>query len=423
MSEQSAPPAAAAAGAPGTDGHGVHPLASRLHRREPRHRRPSGKWSQVRRRIWPLPRGAMPMSLGRFMRTLTNFGILALGDDGRFSLTPLGEPLRSDVPGSVRSSILTHGRAVELAGLGGVSVNGQDRASRRIDMVFGMPVFDWLAQHPDEAKRFSETMVAVHGAEPPAVAAAYDFSSCGVIVDVGGASGNLLGHVLAKHPRPKGVLFDLPQAMTDAPARLQALGVEDRVTIQAGSAFEAVPPGADAYLLSHVIHDWNEDQCLTILRNCRAAMTPTSRLLIIELVLREGNAPGFGSSDMVMMTLTGGAGANRPGVCIVARTSRADDDAGGSDDHQREHRRSPARLARICETGSTEVNGGTFPAVRPARWSAPPSNDAWLHGRSAWHSRFVESDVHPRRPPGRQWCLRIAWPARIRRYTLHRQRC
>jgi len=176
-----------------------------------------------------------------------------------------------------------------------------------MDMVFGMPAFDWLAQHPDEARRFSETMVAVHGAEPPAVAAAYDFSSCGLIVDVGGASGNLLGHVLAAHSQPRGVLFDLPQAMTDAPVRLQALGVADRVTIQGGNAFDSVPPGADAYLLSHVIHDWNEDKCLTILRNCRAAMTPTSRLLIIELVLREGNAPGFGSSDMVMMALTGGA--------------------------------------------------------------------------------------------------------------------
>jgi hypothetical protein len=103
------------------------------------------------------------------------------------------------------------------------------------------------------------------------------------------------------------VLFDLPQAMTDAPVLLQALGVADRVTIQEGNAFDSVPPGADVYLLSHVIHDWNEDKCLTILRNCRAAMTPTSRLLIIELVLREGNAPGFGSSDMVMMALTGGA--------------------------------------------------------------------------------------------------------------------
>ena len=252
------------------------------------------------------PTGCNEVSLARFMRSLTNFGILALGDDGRFSLTPLGEPLRSDAAGSVRSSVMS------MAGqwcwqtweaFPSTVVTGKPA----FDSVFGMPVFDWLGQHPDEARLFSATMAAYHGAEPPAIAAAYDFSSCGVIVDVGGATGNLLGHVLARHPGPKGVLFDLPQAMTDAPARLQALGVADRVTIQAGNAFEAVPPGADVYILSHVLHDWNEGLCLTLLRNCRAAMTPTSRLLIIELVLREGNAPGFGSSDMVMMTLTGGA--------------------------------------------------------------------------------------------------------------------
>jgi hypothetical protein len=252
------------------------------------------------------PTGCDAVPLARFMRTLTNFGILTLSDDGRFSLTPLGEPLRSDAAGSVRSSILTMaGQWMWQAWEEFPSTVKTGKPA--MEMVFGMPAFDWLAQHPDEARRFSETMVAVHGAEPPAVAAAYDFSSCGLIVDVGGASGNLLGHVLAAHPRPRGVLFDLPQAMTDAPMRLQALGVSDRVTIQAGNAFDSVPPGADAYLLSHVIHDWNEDKCLTILRNCRAAMTLTSRLLIIELVLREGNAPGFGSSDMTMMALTGGA--------------------------------------------------------------------------------------------------------------------
>ncbi len=252
------------------------------------------------------PTGCDVVALGRFMRTLTNFGILALDDDGRFSLTPLGEPLRSDAPGSVRSSILSMaGQWIWQAWEAFPSTVKTGEPA--VDTVFGMPIFDWLAQHPDEAKRFSETMVTVHGAEPPAIAVAYDFSSCGVIVDVGGAGGNLLAHVLAKHPQPKGVLFDLPQAMTDAPARLRAFGVEDRVTIQAGNAFEAVPRGGDVYLLSHVIHDWNEDLCLTILRNCRAAMTPTSRLLIIELVLRDGNAPGFGSADMVMMTLTGGA--------------------------------------------------------------------------------------------------------------------
>ena len=252
------------------------------------------------------PTGCDAQSLGRFMRTLTNFGIVALDSDGRFSLMPLGEPLRSDVPGSVRSSILTMGGQWSWQTWEAFPTTVKT-GKPAFDEVFKMPVFDWLAQHQDEAQRFSETMVTVHGTEPPAIAAAYDFSSCGVIVDVGGASGNLIGHVLAAHPQPRGVLFDLPQAMTDAPARLQALGVADRVMIQGGNAFDSVPPGADTYLLSHVIHDWNEDKCLTILRNCRAAMAPTSRLLIIELVLREGNAPGFGSSDMVMMALTGGA--------------------------------------------------------------------------------------------------------------------
>ena len=189
-------------------------------------------------------------------------------------------------------------------------------------------------------------MVAVHGAEPPAVAAAYDFSSCGLIIDVGGASGNLLGHVLAAHSRPRGVLFDLPQAMTEAPARLQALGVADRVTIQGGNAFDSVPPGADAYLLSHVIHDWNEDKCLTILRNCRAAMTTTTRLLIIELVLREGNAPGFGSSDMVMMALTGGAERTaREFASLLARAGLTMTRVLPTN-HQREHRRSAVVLGR-----------------------------------------------------------------------------
>jgi len=138
-----------------------------------------------------IPTGCDAVSLARFMRTLTNFGILVLGDDDRFSLTPLGEPLRSDAPGSVRGSILT------MAGQWNWQVweafpSTVKTGKPAADMVFGMPVFDWLAQHPDEAARFSETMMAVHGAEPPAVAAAYDFSSCDVIVDVGGASGHLL---------------------------------------------------------------------------------------------------------------------------------------------------------------------------------------------------------------------------------------
>ena len=117
---------------------------------------------------------------------------------------------------------------------------------------------------------------------------------------------NMLAHVLAKYPQPKGILFDQPHVVSEAPAFLRTRGVEGRVTIERGSFFERVPAGGDAYILSHVFHDWSEDQCLVILGNCRNAMKPTSKLLLVELVLRDGGAPGFGSADMVMMVLAGG---------------------------------------------------------------------------------------------------------------------
>ena len=137
------------------------------------------------------------------------------------------------------------------------------------EKAFGMPVFDYLAQHPEEASHFSEAMVGFHRAEPPAVAEAYDFSAFKVVVDVGGATGNMLAAILSGHTGPRGVLFDRPHVVRDAPALLQARGVEARVTIEAGDFFETVPAGGDAYLLSHIIHDWNEDQCLSILGHCR----------------------------------------------------------------------------------------------------------------------------------------------------------
>jgi hypothetical protein len=199
-----------------------------------------------------------------------------------------------------------------------------------MDMVFGMPAFDWLAQHPDEAKRFSETMVAVHGAEPPAVAAAYDFSSCGLIVDVGGASGHLLAHVLAKHPRPKGVLFDLPQAMTDAPMRLQALGVADRVTFR-GQRFQ-VYAARPMHIFSHVIRlergqvphypsqlSRRDDPDQPIAHH-RAGATRGQCSWLWQL--------GHGDDGVDRR-----CGADPQRVCVVARTSRTDDDACASDNH------------------------------------------------------------------------------------------
>jgi hypothetical protein len=175
------------------------------------------------------------------------------------------------------------------------------------DEAHGMPLFDYLAQHPDDASLFSETMVGLHNQEPPAIAAAYDFSTFKTIVDVGGATGNMLSAVLAHHSGPRGILFDRPHVVKDAPAFLAARGVSDRVTIEAGDFFQSVPKGADAYILSHIIHDWTEDQCLTILGHLRDAMNPTSRLLIVEPVLPPGDSPHEGKVlDMAMLVITGG---------------------------------------------------------------------------------------------------------------------
>jgi hypothetical protein len=170
-----------------------------------------------------------------------------------------------------------------------------------------MPAFDYLAKHPDEASLFSETMVGLHGPETPAVAAAYDFSKFKTVVDVGGATGNMLAAVLGRHPGPRGILFDLPHVVREAPPLLGRAGVADRVTIESGSFFETVPQGGDAYILSHIIHDWSEAQCLTILGHVRKAIAPGGKLLIVEMVLPPGDAPHPGKLlDITMLLLPGG---------------------------------------------------------------------------------------------------------------------
>lgn len=245
-------------------------------------------------------------SLHRFMRTLAGLSILTELDSQRFALTELGKALVSSAPGAARSSLITIGSKWFTSGFDHI-LHSLETGRTGFEKEWGMPVFDYLAQHPDEASMFSETMIGIHGGEPPAVAAAYDFSGFGTVVDVGGATGNLLAGILERHDGPRGVLFDRPHVVRDAPALLRERGIDKRVMIEEGDFFETVPAGGDAYLLSHIIHDWNEDQCLTILGHCRQAMEPNGRLLIIEMVLPAGDKPHPGKMfDMVMLVLPGG---------------------------------------------------------------------------------------------------------------------
>jgi alkyl hydroperoxide reductase subunit AhpC/SAM-dependent methyltransferase len=252
------------------------------------------------------PTGTHAPSLYRLMRTLANLGLLSEDGAQRFSLTPLGEALKKNAPGSAYPTVLTMAGDMFLGGFGELLYSVQTGKSG-FEKALGMPVFDWLGKNPEMASLFSETMIGIHGAEPAAVAAAYDFSEMKTIVDVGGATGNLLTTVLGRAPGARGILYDLPHVVRDAPALIQSRGLTNRVTIEAGSFFERIPVGGDVYLLSHIIHDWSEAQCLTILGNCRRALSRGSRLLLIEMVLPPGNVPHPGKVlDMMMLVGPGG---------------------------------------------------------------------------------------------------------------------
>jgi len=250
--------------------------------------------------------GTHAPSLYRLMRTLAHLGLLREGGGQRFTLTALGEALKKDAPGSAYATILTLASDWCANGFGELLYSVQTGKSG-CEKYLGMPIFDWFGKNPEMASLFSQTMVGFHGAEPAAVAAAYDFSKMKTIVDVGGATGHLLTTVLGRAPGARGVLYDLPHVVREAPALIQSRGLADRVSIESGSFFERVPSGGDAYLLSHVIHDWSEAQCLTILGHCRRAMNPAGRLLLIEMVLPPGNAPHPGKVlDMMMLVGPGG---------------------------------------------------------------------------------------------------------------------
>ena len=245
-------------------------------------------------------------SLHRFMRTLAGLGILTEGEGKRFALTPLGQALQTGAPGAARSTLLAFG-GVAFSRTWEEIFYSLETGKPGFDKAWGMPIFDYFAQHPEAASLFSEAMVGFHGSEPPTVAEAYDFSGMQTVVDVGGATGNMLAALLSRHAGLRGVLYDLPHVVRDAPALLKARGVESRVTIEPGSFFERVPSGGDAYVLSHIIHDWSEEQCLSILGNCRRAIGPDGRLLIVETVLPEGDTPHQGKlQDLVMLVFPGG---------------------------------------------------------------------------------------------------------------------
>ena len=251
--------------------------------------------------------GTLGSALHRLRRLLAGLGILKTEPDGqRFALTPLGEAMKSGAPGAAHATLLSLAGPVFWKAFGEY-MHSLETGKTAFEKAYGMPVFDYLAKHPEDAANFTQAMIGVHGDEPPAIAAAYDFSGFGTVVDVGGASGNMLIAILSRYPGPRGVLFDLPHVVRDAPELFRARGLAARVRAEGGSFFEFVPAGGDVYVVSHVIHDWSEAQCLTILGNCHKAMKPDAKLLIVEMVLPAGDEMHPGKLlDLTMLVMPGG---------------------------------------------------------------------------------------------------------------------
>jgi hypothetical protein len=250
--------------------------------------------------------GTHAPALYRLLRTLACIGVFSQDESGRFSLTSLAEPLRSSTPGSVRTSILCITGDLFIIPWSKLAYSVRTGQSA-FDKHFGVPFFDHLTGNPKEAAMFSDLLIGINSPDAPAIAAAYDFSACSHIADIGGGTGHILATILANHPGPRGTVFDLPFNQGGAEELIRSRGLSDRMTFAAGSFFDNIPAGCDLYILSHIIHDWSEAQCLSILANCRRDMSPDSRLLIIEMVLPEGNAFHPGKIlDMTMLATTPG---------------------------------------------------------------------------------------------------------------------
>jgi hypothetical protein len=249
--------------------------------------------------------GMHAQSLYRLLRALASMGVFVENADGRFGLTPLAEYLRTGVPGSLRAFMLLNSELQYRAY--GEILHSLQTGETAFKLVCGQELFPFLTQHPAAAAVFDEAMTGYTTQVSAAVAAAYGFSQFGTLVDVGGGHGILLTTILQANPALRGVLFDLPHVAEDAKQRLAAAGLAERCTSIGGDFFAAVPQGGDAYLLKWIIHDWDEERAVTLLKNCHRAMAENGKLLLIEAVIPPGNAPFFHNFlDLTMLVVTGG---------------------------------------------------------------------------------------------------------------------
>jgi hypothetical protein len=249
--------------------------------------------------------GVAPRPLYRVLRALTSVGIFAGEADGRFRLNPPAELLREDGPESLWAFAVAVGGEMYRCWDGVLETVRTGEAA--FDRMYGRPFFDYLGEHPEQARIFDAAMTGFSGRAMEAMLDAYDLSDVGTLADVGGGVGSNLARALGRYPAMRGVLFDLPHVVGGARPRLEAAGVSGRCVVEGGSFFETAPGGADAYLLGSILHDWDDAKAGRILANLRRAMPAGARLLVLEHVLPVGDGLSFGKLlDLHMMVMLGG---------------------------------------------------------------------------------------------------------------------
>ncbi len=249
--------------------------------------------------------GAHEDFLYRVLRALSSNGIFEELEGRRFRLTPLATALRSDVPDSMRSRIIMMGEEHYVAW--GKLYHSVKTGELPFHSAFGMGVFEYFEKHPEASETFNDAMTGYSQKIQAAVIAGYDFTDVKTLVDVGGGHGMLLSGVLKANPHLNGILFDLSHVAAGAAPMFEEAEVSDRVDIRSGDFFQEVPAGGDAYIMSHIIHDWSDELSTRILQNIHRAMAVGGRLLLVEFVVEPGNAsPMAKMMDLNMLVMTPG---------------------------------------------------------------------------------------------------------------------
>ena len=250
--------------------------------------------------------GADARALHRLLRALASLGIFSETADGCFELTPLAQPLRSGIPGSLRGMAILYGEEWCWRAYGAL-LHSVRTGQTAFDHVHGMRIFEFLSNNAGPAVVFNQAMSAFTEQESVAILGAYDFSTAATVIDVGGGHGTLMAALLKAYPEMRGILFDLPMVVEGARSVLAQEGVASRCTVAAGDFFRSAPPRADLYILKSIVHDWDDERSIAMLKNCRASIADDGKLLLIERVVPPGNVPSEAKLfDINMLVNTGG---------------------------------------------------------------------------------------------------------------------